>query len=406
MTAVGLSDRSVHSGWTVVPAGYLFRREKRTGFDDEQLLSVYRDFGVVPKSSRDDNFNKASEDLSAYQLVEPNDLVINKMKAWQGSLGVSEHKGIVSPAYFVASPTRDFNRRFVHYLLRSDNFLVEYQTRSAGIRVNQWDLDWEDFRRIPLALPALAEQERIANFLDDKTARIDALIAEKEKLLALLAEQRISIAERVVADATSGVKAKLGFYVDLLPGFAFPSDEFSRDEDNIPLLRGVNVAPQVIRWDDVVYWRRDHDPALERFRLKEGDVVFGMDRPWISTGARVAMVDADSAGALLLQRVCRLRCGKKMRQRFLAYALSSDAFRQSVEMDLTGVSVPHISPEQILSFKVPILTLEEQDSRCEEADRQAAVLRNLSEHTESLLYRLREYRSSLISAAVAGQLTL
>jgi type I restriction enzyme S subunit len=83
----------------------LFRREKRTNFVEEPLLSVYRDHGVIPKDSRDDNFNKASEDLSAYQLVEASDLVINKMKAWQGSVGISNHRGIVSPAYFVASPT-------------------------------------------------------------------------------------------------------------------------------------------------------------------------------------------------------------------------------------------------------------------------------------------------------------
>ena len=69
--------------------------------EGEQLLSVYRDYGVVPKSSRDDNFNKPSDDLSTYQLVEHGDLAINKMKAWQGSVAISQCRGIVSPAYFV-----------------------------------------------------------------------------------------------------------------------------------------------------------------------------------------------------------------------------------------------------------------------------------------------------------------
>ena len=95
-----------------------------------------------------------------------------------------------------------------------------------------------------------------------------------------------------------------------------------------------------------------------------------------------------------------------MRQRFLFYALASDAFRQSIEVDLTGVSVPHISPEQVLGFKVPVLTPEEQDVRCAEADRQTEALQGLATHTDGLLSRLREYRSSLISAAVTGQLDL
>lgn len=255
-------------------------------------------------------------------------------------------------------------------------------------------------------LPRLDEQERIANFLDEQTARIDALIAEKEQLLVLLTEQRLSIAERVLADSANGQKAKLGFHVDLLPGYAFPSEEFSRDEGNIPLLRGVNVAPACIRWDDVVYWPKDYDSSLERFRLQAGDVVFGMDRPWISSGARVAMVDASAEGAFLLQRVCRLRGGVKLRQRFLFYALASDAFRQSVEVDLTGVSVPHISPEQVLGFKVPVLSPAEQDARCAAADRQTAKLFDLEAHTNEMLERLHEYRSSLISAAVTGQLDI
>src|SRR3546814_7116396 len=56
-------------GWQTRPLWALFRRFKKTGFADEELLSVYRDFGVIPKSSRDDNFNKESDDLSGYQLV-------------------------------------------------------------------------------------------------------------------------------------------------------------------------------------------------------------------------------------------------------------------------------------------------------------------------------------------------
>lgn len=72
----------VPAHWSMRPLWSMFRRTKRDGHEDKQLLSVYRDFGVVPKASRDDNFNKPSDDLSTYQLVEPGDLAINKMKAW------------------------------------------------------------------------------------------------------------------------------------------------------------------------------------------------------------------------------------------------------------------------------------------------------------------------------------
>ena len=71
---------------------------ERRGDREATLLSVYREYGVVIKASRDDNRNVESEDLSNYKWVRPGDLVMNRMKMWQGSLGVSEHEGIVSPA--------------------------------------------------------------------------------------------------------------------------------------------------------------------------------------------------------------------------------------------------------------------------------------------------------------------
>ncbi len=257
-----------------------------------------------------------------------------------------------------------------------------------------------------LRLPvALSEQERIANFLDERTSQIDALLAEKERLVEVLGQHAQAVVDAVTV-AEGKAQAKLGYFVDLLPGYAFPSEEFSRDPADVPLLRGVNVTPSGVRWDDAVYWRREYDEALARFVLKTGDVVLGMDRPWISTGARVTLIDDAAAGSLLLQRVCRLRGGPKIQQRFIYYALASDAFRQSVEVEMTGVSVPHLSPEQILRFKVPVLSPDEQAERCGRADRALSEISKLQEHTDNMLARLREYRSSLITTAVTGQLDI
>ncbi|HQN93010.1 MAG TPA: hypothetical protein PLQ09_02755, partial [Prolixibacteraceae bacterium] len=94
--------------------------------DDLELLSVYREYGVIRKASRDDNHNVESLDLSNYKYAGNDYLVMNKMKMWQGSLGVSSYKGIVSPAYIVCSFTIDANYRYFHYLLRSATFKTQY----------------------------------------------------------------------------------------------------------------------------------------------------------------------------------------------------------------------------------------------------------------------------------------
>jgi type I restriction enzyme, S subunit len=149
----------------------MFRRTKRTGHASEPLLSVYRDFGVIYKASRDDNFNKPSDDLGLYQLVEPGDLAINKMKAWQGSVAISEIRGIVSPAYFVYKSLHVENNEYLHYLFRSAQYVAGYFSISKGIRINQWDLEPEYHSRLPVLMPPPDEQRVIAAFLDRETAR-------------------------------------------------------------------------------------------------------------------------------------------------------------------------------------------------------------------------------------------
>jgi type I restriction enzyme S subunit len=140
-------------GWTTKPLWSLFRRRKQTGYPNEEFLSVYREYGVIPKSSRDDNFNKESDDLSSYQLVTEGALVTNKMKAWQGSIAISRYRGIVSPAYYVYEPQSDEYDQFLHYLLRSDPYIALYGRISKGVRVNQWDLEHEALRNVPVMLP-------------------------------------------------------------------------------------------------------------------------------------------------------------------------------------------------------------------------------------------------------------
>lgn len=115
--------------------------ERRGSRQDLELLSVYRDFGVIVKNSRDDNYNNESEDTSTYKYVGKDYLVINKMKLWQGSLGISEFEGIVSPAYITCKITKKINTRYLNYLLRSALFKTFYNRISYGIRVGQWDSD-------------------------------------------------------------------------------------------------------------------------------------------------------------------------------------------------------------------------------------------------------------------------
>ena len=140
------------------------------------------------------------------------------MKTWQGSLAVSQYEGIVSPAYFVCGLSPDVNPRFAHHLLRSRPYIHLYQAASKGIRPSQWDLPFEEFQRIPMLLPPLDEQRRIADFLDAETARIDSLMTVQRQAKGVLLERRAANAFASVtgSDIAERVPSKLA-WADSLP---------------------------------------------------------------------------------------------------------------------------------------------------------------------------------------------
>lgn len=195
---------AIPNHWNVSKMKQIIRWKSVKGQPDLPVLSLYRDYGVIPKDSRDDNHNVTSLDTSAYKVVACGDLVINKMKAWQGSLAVSEYNGIVSPAYHICQITsKNICKKYLHYLLRDASYLPEYMRLSTGLRVGQWDLSFDDFKNIPFLLPPLAEQERIVTFLDAECAEIDAVL---EKTRASIEEYK-KLKQAVITQAvTKGVR--------------------------------------------------------------------------------------------------------------------------------------------------------------------------------------------------------
>lgn len=154
---------------------------------DKQVLSLYREYGIVPKDSRDDNHNVTSEDVSDYRYVRVGDFVVNKMKAWQGSVAVSNYEGIVSPAYFVYEFSDDLiNKRYFHYLMRNKTYATEFRRLSGGVREGQWDLPSEALNNTIILLPPLDEQQEIADYLDNKCAEIEQIIADKKTQIETL----------------------------------------------------------------------------------------------------------------------------------------------------------------------------------------------------------------------------
>lgn len=184
--------------WRIEKIKFHVTRNERKGYPDEPVLSLYRELGLVYKDSRDDNHNVTSADTSPYKLVTRGNLVINKMKAWQGSVAVSQLRGIVSPAYYVYKiDSLDLRPEYLHYLLRS-SYKGEFRRMSGGIREGQWDLPAASFENTYILIPPVHEQDEIVAYLDRRLEAIDASLRAKERQLAILDGYKNSLIYEIV----------------------------------------------------------------------------------------------------------------------------------------------------------------------------------------------------------------
>lgn len=140
--------------------------ERNIHNQDEQLLSVSISKGIYPFNSSDRKDNSSSN-KSNYKLVEKGDIAYNSMCMWQGACGVSDYKGIVSPAYTVITPDREENARFYFYYFKNNRMKFEFRRHSQGLTSDTWNLKFPLFKNISIETPNNEnEQIKISQILN------------------------------------------------------------------------------------------------------------------------------------------------------------------------------------------------------------------------------------------------
>ena len=183
-TYASLWNKSFPSHWEVLPIFAVAKEKSTCNCVDLQLLSVYLDSGVIPFSDKaEKRTNVTSQDLSKYQRVDNGDFVLNNQQAWRGSVGISFHTGIVSPAYIVLSMSELLNSKYANYLLRSRIMVDQYLVNSKSVGSIQRNIYWATLKRTRIIVPPRAEQDQIVRFLDWKVSEINRLIRIQKKEL-------------------------------------------------------------------------------------------------------------------------------------------------------------------------------------------------------------------------------
>lgn len=194
----------IPEGWSIYTNHQLFgeRREKNTQ-DNATLLSVTKYLGVILQSEAEELALATvapSETLDGYAVVRKGDLVMNIMRAKDGSFGISSYDGVISPAYCIYYAKKQVNSEYLYYLFKTPMYIETFKNYSTGIAEHRMRLYPDDFYKIPAIVPPLEEQNAIAAYLNKATSKIDDLVALEETQIEKLKEYRQSI----ISDAVTG----------------------------------------------------------------------------------------------------------------------------------------------------------------------------------------------------------
>ena len=385
--------------WGIYPFWYLFNRKEITNKTQEQLLSVYLDRGVILHSEGGGMVHKPADNLEKYQLVEVNDFVMNNQQAWRGSVGVSPYKGIVSPAYLIFS----FNKKicapkFFKYFLRDKGVVDQFMIASMSVGTIQRQVKWHLLKTIQLSIPSLIEQNTIANFLDTETARIDNLIAKQEKLIELLEEQRKSIISHAVTkglDPNAPMKDSGVEWLGDVPSHWRTS--------SIKYVCNIDTGNQ----DTVDALEDGKYPFFVRSKKIEKINEYSFDGEAVLTagdGAGVGKIYHYINGKFgFHQRVYKMSNFKNILGKFFFFYFSS--LFEKVALDGGAKStVDSLRKAHFDRFIITIPEINEQFRIIEYIEHKTYKIDGLISKQKTLIEKLKEYRTSIISHAVTGKI--
>lgn len=411
----------IPNNWNVDRIKYHFRRNEPRNPGNTIVLSVYREYGVIPKDSRDDNHNVTSEDTSKYKFVKEGNLVINKMKAWQGSLAVSQYEGIVSPAYFIYEFTDDrLDKKYFHYLIRGC-YKDEFRRLSGGIREGQWDLSPNEFEKTLILLPPINEQQRISSYLEYKSAEIDTLSSDIQKQINILEDYKKSVIteavtkglnpdvemkdsgiewikkipiswDRIRIGYNSWIRARLGWK-------GLKADEYV--DEGYAFLSAFNIINNKLDWSSLNYITQERYDESPEIKLCIGDIILVKDGAGIGKCAKIDALtvgEATTNGSLAV-----ISTYDNLNYRYLYYYLQSAMFQNYIFRIMNGMGVPHLSQEELRKITVPVPPLKEQNDIAEYLEKKCIEIDVAIDEKKEQLEVLEQYKKSMIYEYATGK---
>ena len=386
---------------------------------EPDLELAYIDIGNVDSQGQvHDIVNYRFEDAPsrARRIVRDGDVIISTVRTYLQAIAPVENPPdnlIVSTGFAVVRPSSVLDHRFCKYAVRANRFLWEVESRSTGVSYPA--INASDLGDIAVTLPEVGAQRVIAAYLDRETARIDGLIAEKERMLALLEEKRAALISRVVTrglDPSPSLKPSGQEWLGDIPAH-WPTTKFSWDvfisegqvdpEDD-RFSEMILVAPNHIesRTGEITHTETSADQGAisGKYFCKQGDVLYSKIRPALR---KVALAETD---CLCSADMYALRPSERLVPQYLQYFLLSEDFSTWAELESARVAMPKINRETLSAIRIPVPPREEQECIVTYIRRGSRRIDLQRKAVRGSVDLLKERRAALITAAVTGQIPI
>lgn len=403
--------------WNIAPLKSIFkeRKEKNYPIKTKEILSLTIDRGVIPYSEKGGGGNKAKEDLTAYKLTYPNDIVLNSMNVIAGAVGLSKYFGAVSPVYYTLygdekiNCTSYFNdifqtQAFQKSLLGLGNGIMMKESSTGKLNTIRMRIPMEKLKSVMLPVPPLHEQQAIANYLDEQVGKIDELITEQRIAIEKWKEYKQSlITETVTKGLNPDVEMKdsgiewIGKIPKVWNVRPLRKTVSLRNEKKFMTKENVFIGLENIQSFNGKYIRTEtvYDEGVNNI-FKNGDVLFSKLRPYL-TKALIPDFDGFCTGELI---VFSSYSGVK---RFLLYVLLSNKFIDVINSSTYGAKMPRANWDFIGNVYTPIPPINEQQAIVDFLDEKCSKIDESIEQKQILIKQLEEYKQSLIYECVTGK---
>lgn len=406
----------VPSHWESFPLFVQAKISSITNHIDKELLSVYLDRGVVRFSDVDEKrTNVTSFDLSKYQLVRKGNLVLNNQQAWRGSVGVSSYEGIVSPAYLILELSNKFDPHYANYLFRNGSMVSHYLIASKGVGTIQRNLYWGNLRRAPIFIPPLSEQQKIAQFLDEKTAKINQAVDLAEKQIALLKEHKQILIQNAVTRGLnpdvllkdSGVEwigqvpehwevKKLKF-VSKINQHTLPENTNGSLSIKYVDIGSVSFENCIEKVENFLF---KNAPSRARRLANRGDIVVSTVRTYLKA---ITMVKEEHQDCIFSTGFAVITSNECLEDNFFELYAKSDAFTEQVSVFSKGMSYPAINSTDLSNLWITVPPISEQQKIADYLETQVSKINQAIALKKAHIEKLKEYKSVLINDVVTGK---